>query len=296
MKQLNVVLPDGSMQDIVTGLMVRAGLRPIMEKKRTKQAKVEVSWINQVAFQRPQEIPKLLNSGSFDVAVAGQDWIKNWGFIFEELLVLPIGRSGIRKPVKIVLAVKKESGFKNLQALPLNCEIATEYVHLAQSFLSDSGRPDICVVPSYGNTENKIEFGAVGIVDITESGNSLRENGLEIIYEIMESNTVVVANAAALADPDRRLLIDRFVRLIKGAFQASNYVMITANVPKSSLESAVKIMGGLKGATISGLTTKGWFVLQSAVLKEKEHKIIFELLEIGVTDIIINREISLVMS
>ena len=264
MKQLDIVIPDGSMQEIVTGLMARAGLCPIIEKKRTKQAKVEAPWIKRIAFQRPQEIPKLINNGTFDIAFAGQDWIANWGFNFEELLVLPIGRSGKRKPVKIVLAVKKESNLTDLQALPENCKIATEYVQLAEKFFAKNKRGDICVIPSFGNTESKIElFETVGIVDITESGDSLRENGLEIIYEIMQSSVVVVANEQSLADPDKRLLIDRFIRLIKGAFQASNYLMLTANVPEESLNKAIEIIGGLKGPTISQLATEGWFSLQS---------------------------------
>ena len=298
MKQLDILIPDGSMQEIVTGLMTRAGLCPIIERKRTKQAKVEAPWIKRIVFQRPQEIPKLLNNGTFDIALADQDWIANWGFNFEELLVLPIGRSGKRKPVKIVLAVKKESGFKNLQDLPENCEIATEYAQLAQRFFVENKREDIRVIPSYGNTESKIELfeSIIGVVDITESGDSLRENGLEIIYEIMESSVVVVANQKALANPEKKLWIDRFVRLMKGAFQASNYVMLTANVPEPSLNAAIKIMGGLKGPTISQLATKGWFALQSSIPKDDEQETIFKLLDIEVTDIDVNRGGSLLMS
>jgi ATP phosphoribosyltransferase len=296
MKQLDIIVPDGSMQCVITDLLTRAGLTPIIEKKRTKQGRVDVPWIKRVIFQRPQEIPQYLDKGYFDIAIVGQDWIANWGLKFPTLLDLSVGRTGQRKPVKIVLAVKKESNIKSLNDLPKNCEIATEYIQLAQRYFIENSRPDIKVIPSYGNTEHKIEFGACGIIDVTESGTSLRENGLEVISEIMESNIVAVANPTALLDPDKKPFIDHFIRLINGAFQASNFVMLTANVPKKSLAEAVKIIGGLKGPTVSRLAIKDWFALQSVVSKEKEQELIFNLLQIGVTDILVNRAISLVMS
>jgi len=295
MSQISIVVPDGSMQEVIINLFAKAGLLIVIEKKRTKQGKVGVSWIYLVAFQRPQEIPQYLKNGHFDLAIVGEDWIANWGYDFPVLLKLPVGRSG-NKPVRIVLAVKKESNLRNVEDLPIGCEVATEYVQLVQRFFSEKGRPDICVVPSYGNTEHKIGFGATAIVDVTKSGNSLRENGLEIIYEIMESSTVIVTSPESLADKSKRSFIDCFVQLINGAYQASKYAILTANVPEQMFNEAVQIIGGLKGPTISPLAVQGWFALQSVVLRENEQKIIFDLLQIGVTDIIVNREISLVMS
>ncbi len=295
MSQIDVVVPDGSMQEVVMGLFAKAGIPVTLPKKRIKEGTVNVDWIKRIAFQRPQEIPYYLKQGHFDVAIVGYDWITNWGYKFPILLKLPVGRAGT-KAVKIVLATSKESGFKKIEDLPQNCEIATEYVELAQRFFAEQGRPDIRVVRSYGNTESKVKFGASGIVDITESGDSLREHGLEIIYEIMESNLVIVANPESLADEAKKPYINCFVQLINGAFLASKYVMITANVPERSADEAIKIMGGLKSPSVFPLELPGWFALQSVVLLEEEQKIIFELLKIKVTDIIVNREISLVMS
>ncbi|MBU1519303.1 ATP phosphoribosyltransferase [Patescibacteria group bacterium] len=296
MSQIDIVVPDGSMQEVIVGLFAKAGLPVVIEKRRTKEGKVEVDWIKRVAFQRPQEIPKYLKSGHFDVAIVGEDWIANWGYEFPVLLKLPIGRSG-NKPVKIVLAVNQASDFRQVEELPQSCEVATEYVQLVQRFFIGLGRDDIKVVPSFGNTEHKIGFGATAIVDVTESGDSLKENQLEIICEIMESNTVVVANSESLADESKRPYIDCFIRLINGAFQASKRVMLVANVPKNVLDEASRIIGGLKGPSCSPLVgVKGWFALQSVVAREDEQKIIFELLQIGVTDIIVNRDIPLIMS
>jgi ATP phosphoribosyltransferase len=297
MKQggISIVVPDGSMQEVVTGLLVKAGLSVIIEKRRTKEGIVNgVEWIKRVAFQRPQEIPGYLDSGQFDVAIVGEDWIANGNYKFPILLALPVGRGG-NKPVKIVLAVSQSSGFKTLEDLPQNCEVATEYAELTKRFFLAKGRGDIRVVPSYGNTEQKIQYGASAIVDVTESGNSLRENNLDVISEIMESNTVVVANPGSLTDKDKEPYIDCFVRLINGAFQASKYVMLTANVPEEVLDQASQIIGGLKGPSCSPLKTKEWFALQSVVLRENEQKIIFKLLQIGVTDIVVIRDIPMSM-
>lgn len=292
---ISIVVPDGSMQEVVIGLFAKAGLPVTIEKERTKQGRVGVDWIKRIAFQRPQEIPHYLNGGHFDVAVVGEDWIANWGYEFPVLLKLPIGRSG-DKPVKIVLAVNQASNFRRVEELPQGCEVATEYVQLVKRFFADRGRNDVKIVPSFGNTEHKIGFGATAIVDVTESGDSLKENQLKSICEIMESNTVVVANSESLADESKRPYIDCFVRLINGAFQASKHVMLVANVPENVLDDASRVIGGLKGPSCSPLSIKGWFALQSVVAREDEQKVIFSLLQIGVTDILVYRDIQLIMS
>ncbi len=295
MSQIDIVVPDGSMQEVIIGLLAKAGLPVMIEKERTKEGKVGVDWIKRIAFQRPQEIPHYLKNGHFDIAIVGEDWIANWGYEFPVLLKLPIGRSG-NEPVKIVLAASQDSNFRWVEELPQGCEVATEYVQLAQRFFYDKGRMDIHVIPSYGNTETKVRFGATAIIDVTESGDSLRENQLESICEIMESNTVIVANSESLTDESKRPYIDCFVRLINGAYQASKLVMLTANVPEQVLNDASRIIGGLKGPTRSPLAVQGWFALQSVVRREDEQKVIFELLQIGVTDIIVTRDIPLIMS
>ncbi len=295
MKALDIVVPDGSMQEVIIKLLARAGLPVVIEKRRTGEGRVKTDWIKRIVFQRPQEIPHYLNSGHFDVAIVGEDWIANWGYEFPVLLKLPIGRSG-NNPVKIVLAVNQSSGFEQILDLPLNCEVATEYVQLAEKYFSGKERRDIRIIPSFGNTEHKIEFGVTAVIDVSESGESLIENELKIISIIMESNTVIVANQESFADKAKHPYIDCFVRLIKGAYQASKYVMLTANVPEQVIDDASRIIGGLKGPSCSPLTIKGWFALQSVVPYDDEHKIKFELLQIGVTDIVVNRDIPLIMS
>ena len=295
MNEISIVAPDGSMEKVILKLFANAGLEVLIDRERTKEGKVAVDWIQRIAFQRPQEIPVYLKNGHFDIAIVGEDWIASWGYVFPVLLKLPIGRSG-NKSVRIVLAVSQNSEINKPEDLPLGSEIATEYIELVEKFLLKIGRSDIRVIRSFGNTEHKINFGATAIVDVVESGRSLRENNLKVIAEIMESNTVIVANPKSLADESKRLYIDCFVRLIKGAYQASQYVLMVANVPQEVLGEAGQIMGGLKGPSSSPLVTRDWFALQSIVRREDEQTIIFKLLQIGVTDIVVNREIPLIMT
>ena len=283
------------MEKTITSLFANAGLEVIVERKRTNVGKINVPWIDCVDFQRPQEIPDYLNRGFFDVAFIGEDWIADWGYNFPTLLKLPIGRNGT-KAVRIVLAVKTDSGFQKVEDLPKGCIVSTEYVKLTTRFLAKIGREDVRVMFSFGNTEQKIKFGAAAIVDITESGESLRENNLVIIDELMESNIVIAVNPKSYCDKEKQSYIDCLVALIKGAYQASQYVFLVANVPKKSIAEASLIMGGLKGPTCSALTLENWFALQSIVLRKDEQAVIFRLLQIGVTDIVVNRDIPLIMT
>ena len=141
MAQIDVVVPDGSMQEVVMGLFAKAGLPIALERKRTKEGRVAAEWIRRVAFQRPQEIPQYLNSGHFDVAIVGEDWIANWGYVFPVLLKMPVGRGG-NKPVRIVLAVSDASGIQDVPDMPGNAEVATEYVGLAERYFKERHRPD----------------------------------------------------------------------------------------------------------------------------------------------------------
>lgn len=295
MDSIDIVLPDGSMQEVIMRLFEKAGLPITLGKRRTKEGHVKASWIGKVLFQRPQEIPHYLNSGHFDIAIVGEDWVSNWGYDFPLLLKLAIGRGG-NKSVRIVLAVSELSQYKQVADLPLNCEIATEYVELARKFFASADRSDIKVLPSFGNTEQKVKFGATGIIDVTESGASLEDNNLRILCEVMESHTVVVANPKSLEDSAKQPLLSCLTRLIKGAHQANQFVMITANVPERVIDHAAVILKGLKGATKTPLTTSHWFSLSSVVCRDDEVNVIFQLLRIGVTDILVNRDIPLIMS
>lgn len=297
MSVIEVVIPDGSMQQSVINLFENAGLSIMVERRRTGEGNVEGALIKRVVFQRPQEIPQYLECGYFDVGIVGEDWIVECGYTLPVLHKLPIGRAG-KKPVKIILAVSQASDFQKAEELPKDCVIATEYINLTKRFFSRLGRDDITVIQSYGNTEHKIKLGlATAIVDVTESGNSLRENNLRVIAEIMESAMAIAVNPQSLHDASKREYIRCFADLINGAFQASKYVLLVANTPESKMEQASRIIGGLKGPSCSPIFgIQGWFALQSIIKCEDEQDIILKLRQIGVTDIFSNRDIPLIMS
>jgi ATP phosphoribosyltransferase len=295
MNPISIVVPDGSMQEKITGYLKRSGLGISFKSERVKEAQVGVDWISKLMFQRPQEIPLYLDAGYFDAAVVGEDWIENWNLEFPVLYKMPIGRGG-GKPIKVVLAVKNTSGINSIAGLPKGCGVATEYIRLAERFFLDADRPDIRILPSAGNTESKFEFGATAIIDVTETGKSLIANGCKIIFQIMESSTVIVANPKSLEDPEKTVYINRFVRLVQGAYQASQFILLIANVSEKLKIQTVRIMGGLKGPTCSPLLGRqGWYALQSIVSREREVEIKSSLLDIGVDDIVV-LETSSIMS
>lgn len=296
MDKIDIVLPDGSMMEKIMDLFLRAGMPITLKSKRTKEAIVDSKFIGRIVFQRPQEIPELIEKGLFDAGFVGQDWIKESMVILPKLLSLPMGRK-LDAPVKIVLAARQRDSFKHVDDLPPNCRVATEYVKLAKNFFYEKGRPDIQVIASYGNTEHKIGLGlADAIVDVVESGESLKENGLEIVQEIMDSNIVLAANPNSYADQNKRLRLKHLAKIINGAFQASRHVLLVANAPKELQKKASNIMAGLKGPTRSKLVyPKGWVALQSVVLRENEESIIYELDKIGVEDIFVIRDIPMLM-
>jgi ATP phosphoribosyltransferase len=279
----------------IIALFSRAGMEIVIKNGRTKEATTDSDFIGRIVFQRPPEIPQYVASGLFDIGFVGQDWLADSALNLPILLKLPMGRK-TNDSVKIVLATEQDSGYKNLDSLPPKCRVVTEYLGLAKRFFYEKGRPDIRVFRSYGNTEHKIRLGlAEAIIDIAESGESLKENQLIAIHEVMRSNIAIVANVNSFADETKKPYLECFAKIINGAFQASRYVMLVANVREADFKKSCEIMGGLKGPTYSPLATKGWFSIQSIVPREKEQETIRNLMQIGVTDILINREIPMIM-
>jgi len=299
--RLNIVAPDKSMEGRVKELFQKSGLPISFEKERSNIGKVAGRWINKVVFERPQEIPELIAAGYFDVAIVGEDWIADWGYEFPVLLSMAIGRSK-NQAVRIVLAVPKSCEVKDCMGrpaydVPYAGVVFTEYVRLTKKYFESIGRSDVKIKASHGNTEAKVRYGADGIVDVTETGASLEANGLIVISTLMESNTVIIANPDSLADEEKKQRIEWFVRLIKGAYAAIAYMKIIANVPEEILKQAAEIVGGLKGPTCAPIYGKeGWFALSAIVPKSQWDRISFELLQIGVTDIIPKWDIPCIMT
>lgn len=294
MNGLRLVGPDGSMFEWLNAFFAAMGMTIAIKNARTKVGLVGSPIIDKVMFQRPQEIPLWVSSGYFDIGITGEDWLANWDLKLKSLLTIPVGRGG-NGAVRIVLSVLRDSGFASINDLPKGCAIATEYVELTKKYLKQVDRTDIRIMPSFGNTEHKVQFGAKAIIDVTESGESLIANNLIIIETIMTSSMVVVIDPKTMNDPQKQAQINCFVRLAEGVLRAKDYVRIEANVPLSLVELSSKIINGMKGATISPLSIADWFALVGYVEKTREHDVIFELTKIGVLDVAVIRETVLLM-
>lgn len=293
-RTLRLVIPDGSMMKVVMEWLEKAGITIMLAGSRVKSGSTNVPFISSVTLMRPQEIPVYLAKRLFDIAIANEDWIRNWMADVVILLTVPVGRA-TNQAVRIVLAVAKESEHKSVKDLPPNAVIATEYVELTERYLLENSRPDISVIRSYGGTEQKIGFGADAIVDVTETGDSLVANGLVVIDEIMTSNTVIAVNKEAYADPQLRPLIDWFVAVVEGAVKSAGYILMQANVPEEKLDQAIAIIGGMLSPTKNPLAIAGWYELSSYVEKSRQHNVIFQLLQLGVKDICVSDSVSMVM-
>ncbi|MFA6963391.1 MAG: ATP phosphoribosyltransferase [Patescibacteria group bacterium] len=289
-----LAVPDGSMEAVVINWLKKAGIAILFSNGRVKTGTTNVPFIQSLTLLRPQEIPIYLEKGCFQVAIANEDWIANWQSDVVILARFPIARA-TNQAVRIVLAVSKASGYEAIGDLPKGSTIATEYVELTGQYLAQKGRADIEVIRSWGGTEQKIKFGAAAIVELTETGSSLISNGLKIIDEIMISNTVIAVNREAYNNIDLRPQIDWFVEVMKGANLADSYVFVQANVSEGAVKKASEILGGMYAPTISSLTTSGWYSISAYVLKNCQHEIVFQLLQMEVKDICVHDNISMVL-
>lgn len=293
-RALRLVGPDGSMQEVFLGWLKRGGIALFLAGSRVKSGTTNVPFISSITLMRPQQIPVFLDLGHFDLAVGGRDWFTNCCSNAVIIYEIPVARA-TNQSVRVVLAVRVDSGYKTLGDLPENAAIATEYVELVEQYLVEKSRTDIKVIRSYGGTEQLVKYGMDAIVDVTETGSSIRANGLEIIETIMVSNTVIAANQEAYNDPELRPLIDWFVAVVKGVVEGEKYVLLQVNVPEEKLERSIAAIGGMKSPTASSLALPGWFELSSYVERNRQHEVIFSLLQLGVEDICVCDGVSMVM-
>ncbi len=185
--------------------------------------------IERVSVLRPQEIPTYVQDGFFDLGITGQDWIAETGADVEVLTSLSYAKSGTGHGTKIVLAVPNEHPADSAKEMPAGSRISTEFLHLTERYFDDLGI-EVKVVWSYGATEAKVPEIVDAIVDITETGSTLRAHGMKIIETLLTSEPVLVANRTSAAEPARRAAMDDITTLLLGALRAEGRVLIKLNV------------------------------------------------------------------
>ncbi|HET9725134.1 MAG TPA: ATP phosphoribosyltransferase [Actinomycetota bacterium] len=281
---LRLVIPKGSLEAQTLRLFEEADLRVRRGSDRDYHGSIDDERIDRVSLLRPQEIPTYVQDGLFDLGITGQDWIAETGADVEVLTGLSYAKSGTGHGTRVVLAVPSDHPAHSAREMPPGSRISTEFLHLTQRFFADLGI-DVKVVWSYGATEAKVPEIVDAIVDITETGSTLRAHGMKILDTLMTSEPVLVANRDSAADPDKRRAMDDVVTLLLGALRAEGRVLIKLNVGEADLTAVLEAVPSMKSPTVSQLQ-EGGYAVETVVEKRQVNTLIPHLKALGATDIL----------
>ncbi len=274
-------LPKGSLQETTLTLMQRAGFQFSVNKHNyfIDCDDPEVEGI----LLRAQEMARYVENGVLDAGLTGKDWIEESGCEVVDVCELIYGKSGFR-PVRWVVAVPEDSPVTSIKDLQSK-RIATEAVNLTRTFLKKKG-VEAEVEFSWGATEVKAPYLADAIVELTETGSSLRANKLRVVDTIMESTTRLIANQNSYENPGKREKIDTVATLLQGAINARNRVGLKFNIEKKYIDTLLPILPAMKNPTISPLINSDWAALEIIVEEQFVRRIIPRLRDHGARDII----------
>ncbi len=261
--KLKLGLPKGSLQESTFELFAKAGYK-IKASSRSYYPTIDDDEI-EVTLIRAQEMARYVESKIIDCGLTGTDWMIESGCRVEKIKDLIYAKQGLRK-VRWVLAAPKDSKIKSVK----DCEgkrIATELVNTSKEYFKKNG-VNAVVEFSWGATEAKCPYLADAIIELTETGNSLRANNLEIIDTILESNTIFIANNDALKDSWKKSKIENILLLLEGALIAQTLVGLKMNVPKNRLNDVLSVLPALKNPTVAQLSDPEWVDVET-ILEEK---------------------------
>jgi len=281
MKKLKLGFPKGSLQESTQELFKKAGVR-IYTSERSYFPNCDDEEL-EIMMVRSQEMARYVEDGVFDAGLTGFDWICESGAKVKEVCELIYAKSGFR-PVRWVLAVPKDSKINSVKDLR-GKRIATELVSYVKKYLAKN-KVKAEVEFSWGATEAKAPALVDAIVELTETGSSLRANNLRIVEEVLTSTTRFIANAKAWNDPWKRQKIENLAILLKGALAAEGMVGLKMNVAEKDLKKIESILPALKRPTISKLDMQGWVALEVIIEEKIVKKIIPALKRAGAEGII----------
>jgi ATP phosphoribosyltransferase len=285
MNKLVIGLPKGSLQESTYALFKKAGFS-IKGGSRSYFPSIDDEDI-EIRILRSQEMSRYVEHGMLDAGITGLDWIEANGSDVVDLCNLVYSKRS-RRPVRWVLAVPNDSDIQSVKDLE-GKKIATEGVGIVERWLEKNG-VKAEVEFSWGATEVKVPDFVDAIVDITETGSSLRANNLRIVETLMESYTKFFCAKDAWADDWKRAKLEKIALLLKAALDAEGKVLIKLNVGKENLEKVKSLLPALHSPTVNPLTDEGWYAIESVVDESVVREIIPQLKENGAEGII---EISL---
>jgi len=281
---LSLVLPKGSLERATLELFDAADLTVRRSSDRDYHATIDDPRIERVRFLRPQEIPSYVAEGLFDFGITGRDWITETGADVVSLGELQYSKA-TSAPVRVVLAVPASVSWQSASDLPDGLRVSTEFPELTRRFL-DSRGVKASIVPSYGATEAKVPDIVDAIVDLTETGSSLRRNGLRIIETLLTSYTELVANPAAHEDQAKRSAMEDIALLLRGAIQARGSVLLKLNVSAADLAAVTAMLPAMSSPTITSLARGDMNAVEAVVPKRGVNTLIPALKGAGARDIL----------
>jgi len=274
-------LPKGSLQEATFLMMKKAGFA-VKGGSRSYMPSVDDPEI-EARLIRAQEISRYVENGMLDAGMTGYDWITENGSDVVEVADLIYAKQGLR-PVRWVLAVPNDSDIQGVKDLE-GKRIATEAVGITQKYLDDNG-VNAEVEFSWGATEVKAPELVDAIVEITETGSSLRANDLRIVDTILESTTKLIANKEAWNDAAKRKKIEQLAMLLSGALMAETRVLLKMNVAEEKLDDVINILPAMHAPTVNPLTSDGWVSVESVLEESIVREILPQLKQAGAEAII----------
>lgn len=282
MKKLKFGIPKGSLQQATVNLFEKSGWK-INVNDRSYFPDINDEEI-ECNICRAQEMSRYVESGTIDAGLTGKDWIEENE---SEVVVVDdlIYSKTSQKPASWVLAVPSDSNLKRLEDLQ-GKKIATELVNYTRRYFKERNI-DVKIEFSWGATEAKAVSGLVdAIVEVTETGSTIRAHGLKIIHEFMKSNTQLIANRESYKDPWKKEKIEQIILLLKGALRAENLVGLKMNVPEKKIEAVINILPSLNAPTVAGLYNSNWVSVETIVDVKTVRDLIPRLRQTGAEGII----------
>ena len=295
-------VPKGSIEESTFKILEKSWTR-VTRRERTYRVMLDDPQIS-VKMLRPQEIPNLVSDGLYDVGITGRDWVQETKSDAEILLDLEFGR------IKLVIAIPDSYHFKSFDEMIMSyakkkkiLRISSEYLTTAAKFIMNcksykklyGSKEPLIVTPwirlgsnknvqiflSFGATEAKPPEDVDAIMDVTETGTTLTQNQLKIVDTVMESTAVLIANKASLKDKTKREKIFDIVTMLHGAVEGKKHLHLFLNVKEENLNQLLKELPSLKRPTISPLSEKGWYGINTIIPKSEFHKLIPKLRKIA---------------
>ena len=279
---LKVGIPTGSLERATIEIFQKAGWK-INVSTRNYFPSIDDAEIS-CSLVRAQEMAHYVENGVLDIGLTGLDWILENNADVEIVSDLVYSKASVRK-ARWVVAVPRDSTVRKVEDLT-GKSVSTELVNFTRRYFEERGI-DVNVEFSWGTTEAKVAGGLVdAIVEVTESGTTIRAHGLKIIHTLLETNTKLIANRASIADPQKRKKIHQVALLLQGALNAESMVGLKMNVPNKCLDAVVKILPALTAPTIAQLHNKDWMSVETIIREDVVRELIPQLIAVGADGII----------